>query len=1017
MNISTLKSLMRLFGIVANISKQTDKQIAAKKVNAYLLQITNQQEAGPYLQMFDFHANQYFKESFRYEKRMTALGVKATIIAEELKGELNPHEKILVIVNLLEILSTSPGEKETGFDFIATMARIFYIYPKDYQNCKSLVFWEDVVPMDATDFLLISNTKTGSKGTVKHIVHAGLEGEIIFLNTSVNSILFKYHLGNEKLQVNDRKIEPGQCYLLSKGASIRSYKMAPVYYTDIARELLIPEKKSTIRLDVVDVTYKFKEGSVGIQPFRLSEQGGQLIGIMGSSGSGKTTLLNVLNGNLQPSEGNVFINGHDVYKEKNKLTGVIGYVPQDDLLIEELSVYQNLYYNALLCFKNLNKQEIHNKIIRLLKDLELFEVKDFIVGNPLQKVISGGQRKRLNLALEFIREPSIFFIDEPTSGLSSNDAEKLIDLLKTQALQGTLMVVNIHQPSSNIYKQFDKIIILDQGGYVLFIGNPLDATTYFKSETEQLNADESECLSCGNVNPEQILAIIEQKKTDIAGRITSRRKFSPVDWYYKFKTKQFGQQEDTGRRTDLPPNVFQPPGRAKQFKVFFERNLKSKLQDKQYLLVGLLEAPLLAFILAYFSRYTKELEYSTRYIFLENENLPVFLFMMVIVAMFLGLMVSAEQIIQDRKILKREEFLNLRRSSYIHSKIAFLFGLSAIQAISFVVVGNLLLGINYMLVPFFLLFFTIACNANMLGLNISSGFQSLVTIYILIPILLVPQLLLSGATLSFDKLPASIRHPKFVPVIGDVMVSRWAYEGLMVHQFKNNAYQKHFMNIDRKISKSSYMANYMIPELENTLAGIAFQLRNGMAPDHDKWNLLINELMQLEQYKNASFNDIPEEAEILTEEMIEQLSSFLKEVRVLYTQLTNYYITEKDNIIVELREEGVDLVEIKEGNVNTAISDVVTAKNQKQKYVIVNNEIIRKTEPVFFVANTLSGRSHFFAPEKQFLLFQIDTFWFNLMIIWVITLFLYIFLQMDVLRKFITYVENRRRPFRLRELK
>ena len=1002
---------MRLFGIVANISKHTDKQAAANKVSAYLYQITNQQEAGQYLQMFDFHARQYSKEARNYEKRLSALGVKATIIAEEVKVELNQHEKILIIVSLLEIHSTSTGNIATGFDFIRTMARIFYIDAYDYENCKSLVFWDSSSLVHPKDFLIIHGTKGRKPGETEHVYHAGLDGEIIFLNTSVNTILFKYHLGDEKLYVNERKIVNEQCYLLSKGASIRSYKIAPVYYTDVARILFIPGRLSNIRLEVKDASYRFPEGSTGIQPFNLNEQGGQLIGVMGSSGSGKTTLLNLLNGNLQPSKGKVFINGHDVHKEQKEITGIIGYVPQDDLLIEELTVYQNLHYNALLCLKNLEREQIHNKIVHLLKDLELYEIKDFIVGNPLQKVISGGQRKRLNLALEFIREPSIFFIDEPTSGLSSNDAEKLIDLLKTQTLQGALMIVNIHQPSSDIYKQFDKIIILDQGGYVIFVGNPLDATTYFKTETDQLNATESECLSCGNVNPGQIFHIIEQKKTDAAGYLLSGRKFSPTDWYHKFRSKQNSRNEQEARKLKLPDNVFQPPGIWKQFCVFFHRNIQSKLQDKQYLLVGLLEAPVLALILAYFSRYTKKLEYTTQYIFLDNENLPVFLFMMAIVAMFLGLMVSAEQIIQDRKILQREQFLHLHRAGYIHSKIAFLFILSAIQAVTFVFIGNVLLSIRGMGLPFFLMFFTIACNANMLGLNISSGFRSLVTIYILIPVLLVPQLLLSGATLSFDRLPASIRHPKYVPVIGDMIIARWAYEGLMVHQFKSNNYQKHFMKIDRKISRSSFMANYLLPELENAVAGIDFQLRSNVLPAQNDWKLVLNEVKALEQYKNKTMESLPNRVEEINSETINELSSFLKEVRLVYTQLTNYYITEKDNIIENLRGKGIDLVKMKEDHVNNRISDIVTAKNQKQKISIMDNEIIRKAEPVFFSPDSKLGRAHFYAPEKRLFMWNVETFWFNLIFIWVITIFLYIFLQMDFLRKAMDFVENNRKLF------
>src|SRR5690606_30210444 len=129
---------------------------------------------------------------------------------------------------------------------------------------------------------------------------------------------------------------------------------------------------------------------------------GKLIGIMGASGSGKSTLLNVLNGSYKPSAGAVKINGLDIHNpsNKDKIEGVIGYVSQDDLLIEELSVFQNIYYNAKLCFGNLNDKQILRLVLKVLNSLGLEEIKDLKVGSPLDKTISGGQRKRVNIALE-----------------------------------------------------------------------------------------------------------------------------------------------------------------------------------------------------------------------------------------------------------------------------------------------------------------------------------------------------------------------------------------------------------------------------------------------------------------------------------------------------------------------------------------------------------------------------------------------------------------------------------------
>ena len=298
----------------------------------------------------------------------------------------------------------------------------------------------------------------------------------------------------------------------------------------------------------------------------------RLVGIMGGSGSGKSTLLNVLNGNYPPSSGEIKINGIGLYESPKLLEGVIGFVPQDDLLIEELSVFENLYYNAKLCFGNYEDDKLIELVNEVLISIGLFEAKDLKVGNPLSKTISGGQRKRLNIALELIREPSILFVDEPTSGLSSNDSEIIMDLLKVLALKGKLIFVVIHQPSSEIYKMFDQLIILDVGGYPIYKGDPVDAVVYFKKLINHVNADESECETCGNVNPEQIFNIIDMKVVDEYGEFTGNRKVSPLEWNKHYQ-KLINPKTNENKKQKIPDSIFKIPSLLKQFGIFFIRDI------------------------------------------------------------------------------------------------------------------------------------------------------------------------------------------------------------------------------------------------------------------------------------------------------------------------------------------------------------------------------------------------------------------------------------------------------------
>ncbi|NJO92554.1 MAG: ABC transporter permease [Chloroflexia bacterium] len=164
---------------------------------------------------------------------------------------------------------------------------------------------------------------------------------------------------------------------------------------------------------------------------------------------------------------------------------------------------------------------------------------------------------------------------------------------------------------------------------------------------------------------------------DVNGRLTRKRKTTPEEWYQRYLREIDVRVQQTQREHEdvIPKTNFGIPNHFEQFKIFLSRDVMAKFHNKQYLFINALEAPLLAFILAFFTKNFTYTDGIPRYIFGENPNIPAFLFMAVIVALFLGLIVSAEEIFKDRKILKREKFLNLSRSSYLFSKIIILFSL------------------------------------------------------------------------------------------------------------------------------------------------------------------------------------------------------------------------------------------------------------------------------------------------------------------------------------------------------
>jgi energy-coupling factor transporter ATP-binding protein EcfA2 len=632
------------------------------------------------------------------------------------------------------------------------------------------------------------------------------------------------------------------------------------------------------------------------------------------------------------------------------------------------------------------------------------ERKDLKVGSPLNKTISGGQRKRLNIALELIREPSILFVDEPTSGLSSRDSENVMDLLRELALKGKLIFVVIHQPSSEIYKMFDKMIILDTGGYMVYYGNPVEAVMYFKRIDAQINSEVGECPTCGNVNPELIFNIVEAKVVDEFGRYTNKRKVQPTKWEEHYQ-ENF-KPENVPVINEDPPKSLSIPNWFKQIGIYTLRDFFSKISNTQYIALNLLEAPLLGLMLSYIIRYIAE-PTSDIYIFRENENIPIYIFMSLIVALFMGLMVSAEEIFRDRKILKREAFLNLSRSSYLISKVFILFSISAIQTITFVLIANTILGIHGMTFAYWFALFSTAAFANMLGLNISATFNSAVTIYIIIPLVMIPMMVLSGAMFSFDKLNRNVGSVDKVPLLAELMVTKWSYEALVVHQFKDNEFEKLFYDCEKAVSIADFKQVHLHNELMKRYDACLEELdKNGKVKDNAQKLLLIKNEVEKEGNLNPrlKFSNIelltPEK---FTLEVAASLGEYLDNYKMFYSDVFQKNNGKKEQMVEKALNTNAEMYnKLKNDYHNEAISDLAKKVLEKKKILEYDDQLVQQIDPVFMdptVTSMFSVRSHFLAPRKFLLGNYYDTYAYNMAFIWLYTILLYVALYFELIKK------------------
>lgn len=988
MNESSLKALLKLFALVADAADENALKLARNQVKGFLSDKVPADRINSFLSLFDeyvtSHGRKTQKSDLKSDRKKSSLNsVKVILLCEEINKNLDRQNKIIVMLRLLEFVHRGGQISFRESGFLNTLAEIF--------NLDDEVFglMQHFAENELSNHSQLLHIRPSQDENLKIVVRENISGQIALLILPDIDVIFVRNSNCKQASINGKFLAHNTIYPMESGDALVVDNCEALYYNQLVKAFVSHQFGQNIQFAAENISYQFSPTEPALHPFGLTEEIGTLAGIMGASGSGKSTLLNVLNGNFVPSTGKITINGIDL-NQGNHLKQITGYVPQDDLLLEELTVFENLWYSARLCLSDLNKNEIKDRIDSLLQKLDLHEIAHLKVGSTLNKLISGGQRKRVNIALELMREPSVLFIDEPTSGLSSHDAENVMQLLKNLALTGKLIFVVIHQPSLHTYKLLDSLLILDKGGYPVYHGHPMEAPRYFRKHAGNIDSE-----SYQQLDPDEMLRILEARTVDQRGKITPTRVKGPEEWYQLFKDN-FKPNIAEQKASSINFQGFKTAKPWKQFAVFFKRNLLTKIRNRTYLIVALLEVPVLAFIIGYFTRFAVGTDHNpSEYIFFYNKNLPAYLFMTIVVAIFVGIQISAEEIIRDRKILKRESLLNLSWASYINSKITYLLVLSALQTILLVWIGNFLLEIKGMNLMFSAVLFPVFIFSNLLGLNISSAFNSAVTIYILVPFLVVPQLLFSGVIVDFDTLLKPEDQNKKVPFIGELMASRWAYEAMAVAQFKHNAYERHFYQDEQIKSNSWYLFALHLPKLLN-INERSLQLINNNIEGESlaenletlKFELLLlnkNEVTPFKLVESISISDYNEQVSL-------KLSNWLKEVerihRKTWEKADNRLEKTRQQLIENLGEDGKFLA-LKEANHNQKLEEHLRNRNDLNRIKLVNGQLIRKADYIFMPPQNQYGRAHFYAPFKQLGKFEVDTFWFNIIVLWLMNILLY----------------------------
>ena len=553
------------------------------------------------------------------------------------------------------------------------------------------------------------------------------------------------------------------------------------------------------RLDIKDVTFivntKDKNGNSIekslLEDINLTVYPGEMVGLMGLSGAGKTTLLKILAGYSKPTEGEVSINSKDLYSNYNQIKNFIGYVPQDDIVHPELTVYEALYYSSKLRLpSDLKREEIDKRIDTILADLGILETKNVLIGSPdTQKGISGGQRKRVNIAMELLANPELIFLDEPTSGLSSVDTKVVMDKLKTLSDSGKTIILTIHQPSLENYKKMDNIIILTHGKMAYFGATYPESIKFFNN-----NSTSKELLS----QPDNALLALDEGEK------------SGKDWsaiyrnstlYQKFVEERFETQKEVLMK---PFDKDSSNSFLSQLKVLTHRYFTIKRKDVLNMAFLLIQAPVIAVLLILLFGDSGQYQ----------EKPYILLFILIISAIWFGVINSVREIVSEKAIFERERLLGLKLIPYILSKFSILMFLSFVQVVLLILIVNIFVPLSLNIREAISIVLLTALSGLSIGLFISAISKTVALALTIVPVVLLPMIMFAGGMMPIkDMSIGAYGFSSFMP-------TRWTYEELIRSYDNNESGQPLREPIRTNVDKSSLLYQVKEGDFKNTQESI-----------------------------------------------------------------------------------------------------------------------------------------------------------------------------------------------------
>jgi len=542
-----------------------------------------------------------------------------------------------------------------------------------------------------------------------------------------------------------------------------------VLQADAAQGVAVYDTRSKTRIDCINITKVVKNRSGGgsiklLDDVGITIQPNEFVGLLGPSGAGKSTLMDSLNGMRPATSGYVLINNLDLYRHLDSLKQSIGYVPQDDIIHRELTVYRTLYYVARLRLsRDVSRREIDQIVNEVMDVTGLSERRDVAISQ-----LSGGQRKRVSIAVELITKPSVIFLDEPTSGLDPATEEKIMKLFRQIAESGRTVVLTTHAMEN--VKLFDKIVVLMRGKLV-FYGAPQEALAHVKADSfkdlyDKLEAPvDQQIASMGTLPPNASKgqkAAFKHQREQISEQVAEdwKKKFQQTEQYRHNVVEPLSVLPRDGRAAAPPKRRMGIIDTIRQWGTLTRRYIEVLTRDKFNLLILFGQAPIIAFL---------------TYLVVPDKSPRDFpYFVMALVAIWFGTSVASREIIRERAVYTRERMVNMRLLPYVGSKIFVLAMIVSMQCL--LLYGSLkfmhytgLLSVPGWAIPQITIVLITAMVGIALGLFISAIVKTSEMATSMVPLILIPQILFSGLV----GVPQNTAR-----VISTVIPATWAFDGI-----------------------------------------------------------------------------------------------------------------------------------------------------------------------------------------------------------------------------------------------